>query len=263
MESFQKYLEDLNLAKSTIGTHLKQFKLFEEVDIHDQDKMIELVKQQDTLSKQKTLSSTMSKYLQFVDKPHNKIRKYITTLNDELAVIHKKRSQKQVESAGVSVADMKKYTDQLYKDKKYREFVILYCFIYLNCRNQDLIAEVVDAHHEMDDKKNYFVRSKKKDTCTLYRNVYKTSTTYDRKINKFVCKKFVNAINNISYVFKPNDNIDRMVKKITEPLGSITESVITKLILSEKQNMTDVEKVSKNRGTSISTLHSNYNGLRE
>ena len=264
MEAFKKHLEDQQLSYSTIKTHLRQFELFKDIDIHDQDKLLELVKQQETLSKQKTLASTISKYLNFVEKPLEKIRSYLADLNTELAVQHRKRSQEQVKNVGISVADLKKYIETLFNEKKWREYVILYCFVYLNCRNQDLIAEVVDAYHEMSDDKNYFVISKKKDSCTFYRNVYKTSNTYNRKINKIVNKKFLKAITQIPYVLKANDNMDRVIKKITSPLGSnITESLITKLVLSEKQSMIDVERVSKNRGTSISTLHASYNGNTE
>ena len=71
--------------------------------------------------------------------------------------------------------------------------------------------------------------------------------------------KFMNAIRQIGYVLKPNDNIDRIIKKSTVNLCSITEGTIAKIVLLENNTMNGIKKVSKNRGTNVDTLVNCYN----
>ena len=235
---FKQHLVDLKLAPTTIKTHMSKYELLikNDVNFDNPQELIHFIKQQDTLSKQKTLSSTISRYLTFTNKSNDEVVKYIKELNKKLSKEHIKRSQTQVDGS-VSYMELVDFMDKLYEQEKWRDFVIIYCFVNFCSRNQDLIAEVIIPNHDKDDDKNYFVVSNKKDSVMWYRNNYKTNFKYDRKITKISSKRFVNAISKLDYVLKPNDNFDRLVKKITEPIGSITQSVICKLVLASNPSM--------------------------
>jgi len=62
-----------------------------------------------------------------------------------------------------------------------------------------------------------------------------------------------------NYLLRETDNIDRVIKKITEDIGGVTESVIAKIVLRENNTMAGLKKISHNRGTDISTLINSYN----
>ena len=69
----------------------------------------------------------------------------------------------------------------------------------------------------------------------------------------------MNAINQIGYVLKSSDNVDRVIKKATAGLGGITEGTIAKIVLSQNNTMNGLKKVSRNRGTDPVTLIESYN----
>jgi len=264
MESFKTHLIELKLSPRTINTHIQKYNMLTEsgIDFNNQKQIISFIDTQDTDSKKKTMASTASKYLTFLNKPNNEILTYIQQLNKALAETHLNRSKAQVEGS-ITFKQLTTFMNGLYETEKWREFVIIYCFVKFCCRNQDLVAEVVKPNADREDNKNYFVVSAKQDVVMWYRNVYKTKFKYDTKITKITNKKFLHAISQLEYVLKENDNFDRVVKKITTPIGSITQSVICKIVLNANPSMNNVQKVSESRGTAITTLHSNYNGTSE
>jgi len=60
-------------------------------------------------------------------------------------------------------------------------------------------------------------------------------------------------------LLRETDNIDRIVKKITADIGNINEGTIVKIVLRENNTMNGLKRISKNRGTDITTLIQNYN----
>ena len=133
----------------------------------------------------------------------------------------------------------------------------MYLFITYTVRNKDLIAKVVKSKKQTNNTDNFFTVGRKQ--VTYIRNNYKTADKYGTKTHVITNPKFLTAISHLNYLLQPSDNIDRIIKKITEGIGGITQSVIAKIVLRESNSMAGLKKISKNRGSDINTLVENYN----
>ncbi len=82
-----------------------------------------------------------------------------------------------------------------YKDKDYKNFVILYLLLNYNTRNKDLVARVVNNEADINQKENFlFIREK---DVVYIRNDYKTNDTYGMKQDVIVAKKLFNAVKEV------------------------------------------------------------------
>jgi len=120
-----------------------------------------------------------------------------------------------------------------------------------------MIATVVKSKKQTNDTENFFIVGRKQ--VTYLRNAYKTADKYGTKTHVITNPKFLTAIRNLDYLLKEDQNIDRVIKKITAGIGGITESVIVKVVLKYSNNMNNLKRISKNRGSDIRTLVENYN----
>jgi len=124
-------------------------------------------------------------------------------------------------------------------------------------RNKDLILTIVKSKKEANDKDNFIVLGKSQ--CVFIRNIYKTAYKYGTKTHVIKNLKFLHAIQGLTHLLKPTDNIDRVIKKVTSGIGSVTEGTLAKIVLKENNTINGLKKVSKNRGTDINTLINSYN----
>ena len=120
-----------------------------------------------------------------------------------------------------------------------------------------MIATVVKSKKQANETDNWFVVGRKH--VSFIRNKYKTAGIYGPKLHVITNPKFHTAISHLSDLLKPTDNIDRIVKKITNDIGGITEGTIAKIVLRENNTIKGLKKISKNRGTDLKTLVENYN----
>jgi len=130
-------------------------------------------------------------------------------------------------------------------------------FITYTVRNKDLIAKVVKSKKQTNNTDNFFTVGRKQ--VTYLRNAYKTADKYGTKTHVITNPKFVSAIKTLDHLLRETDNIDRVVKNITAGIGHITESTIVKIVLRESNSMNGISRVSRNRGTDLTTLVQNYN----
>jgi hypothetical protein len=121
----------------------------------------------------------------------------------------------------------------------------------------DMMATIVTSKKETNDTDNFFVVGQKQ--VTWIRNKYKTAFKYGPKTHVIRNDKFIKAISNLSHLLKENENTDRVIKKITSGIGSITEATIAKIVLKHNNTMNGLKRISKNRGTDVSTLIDSYN----
>jgi hypothetical protein len=253
---FKSYLEEQKLAPATIKTYISKVDLYTTTygEVEDLDTIISNVGKEPTISKMKSMSIALSKYLQYKGKDKEKLSKHIKKLN---ADFQKDKDERMAEMVLPTLKDIKDEMNVLYEKSDWRSFVILYLMTTFQVRNMDLIATVVQSKRFTNDTDNFFVLGKSK--VTWIRNKYKTSDNYGTKTHVITSVKFMNAIRQIGYVLKPNDNIDRIIKKSTVNLCSITEGTIAKIVLLENNTMNAIKKVSKNRGTNVDTLVNSYN----
>ena len=150
--------------------------------------------------------------------------------------------------------------------EKIRQYLVNKLIILTNCRNQDLIATIIQTKNELDKadpKKNYiYVKGK---TVKFIRNNYKTAKTYGTKITTTRDEKLANACR-IVYQHDENHNVvpekywetnlSRFIHNSTFNLG---ETNIMKMYLKHYNRLAKAKQISEKRGTSLETLHGNYN----
>ena len=254
---FRQYLENQNLAETTINAHMRNIKKIAKVGL-SQKLMVKKLNEYPTWGTRLSAANTLSKYLVFKNQPNEEIVAYIHEANQEI----QKESQIRQKDMALddtlpTLKEMKAYTNSLYDSGNFRGYCVMYLFITYTIRNADLISTVVKSKKDTNTSENFFIVGRKQ--VTYIRNNYKTATIYGPKVHIIKHRKFHSAISHLNYLLQPSDNIDRVIKKITEGIGGVTESVIAKIVLRESNSMAGLKKISKNRGSDINTLINSYN----
>lgn len=256
---FKQYLEEQKLSEYTIKTHINKVASYKQQygNVgYNLDFIISKIDNEPTISTRKSMAGSISKYLQYKKKDTKKLAEYIFK---QTADFQKDKDKRTAETKHElpSLKDLKGELNTLYEKEDYRSFIILFLMVNYQVRNKDLIATVVNSKRETNSNDNFIIVGKSQ--ATYVRNDYKTAFKYGTKTNIIKNKKFLNAINQIGYVLKSSDNVDRVIKKATAGLGGITEGTIAKIVLAENNTMNGLKKVSKNRGTDPVTLIESYN----
>jgi hypothetical protein len=254
---FREYLENQNLAEATINAHVRNLKNYGRVG-QSQKMIINQLNLNETWPRRLSRANTLSKYLQYKQSPNDEIVAYIHEAN---AAIQKESQIRQKDMAEdetlPTLKEMKTHMENLYDSGDYRGFCVMYLFLTYTVRNSDLIATVVKSKKDTNETDNWFVVGKKH--VTYIRNNYKTANKYGTKLHLITNPKFHTAIKTLDHLLRETDNIDRIVKKTTAEIGHINEGTIAKIVLRENNTMNGLKRISKNRGTDVSTLIQNYN----
>lgn len=251
---FQEYLTNQKLKPHTIKNHMRNINRFDSIG-DTQPKMIEQIDTQPTLSLKQSVAGTFSKYLQYNNQPNDLILKYIKDTYKVVQIKSAERHKAIAEDKSLpNTQQLIERMNELYELQNWKGFCILYLLINYQIRNMDMVAGVVRFKKSINETDNWFIVGK--DKVVWIRNKYKTSTTYGQKIIVITDEKFRNAISKLDALLTPKDNIDRVVKKIT---GGYTESLIAKITLRDNNSINGLNKMSKNRGTDVNTLASQYN----
>ncbi len=263
IELFEMSIQALN--PNTIKNHIRNIKKYidEYDEPADQSKILKNVSEDDvykTQSAKLTILKSISKYLQFKGLPVDKVVEGITKYNNSLNKSYLQRNKEKKYQHNIK--DLKQGLKKLEQEGKCQEFMINYILINYNTRITDLDAQLVNKNPK-DKNKNYLYR--RKNDIQYMRNVYKTSKSYGTKIhiikNKSFLKCFDEMIKNedkLLYDFnQPPKQLQRYMKK--KILFNYNQSDIAKIILNEKNNLSQATKISKNRGTNLTTLNQNYN----
>jgi len=255
--SFRQYLLDQHLNEKTIETHIRNLANYGAVGT-SQNIMISRLNLNETWSRRLSRANTLSKYLQFKNQPNDQIVEYIKNANEAIQKEAKIRQKDMAEDPSLpTLKELKSHMNSLYDKGDYRGFCIMYLFITYTVRNQDLIAKVVKSKKETNETDNFFIVGRKQ--VTWIRNKYKTVEKYGSKTHVIKNEKFLTAIKTLDYLLRENDNIDRVIKKITNDFGGINEGTIAKVVLRHNNTMNGLRRISRNRGTDMTTLVENYN----
>ena len=264
-DDFAEYLIKEELKPTTINNHIRNLAKYKNIDMFDleiEDMNIVLtLKEADINNSQKlTIGSTMSKYLQYLDKPNNNIIEFIKSINDELKKKYNKRNKEA--KYQYTKKDILKQTNKFYKDKEYKSYVVSYLVYYFNVRNTDLNITICKSKKlAKNEKQNYLIL--RKNSVIYHRNDYKTSGTYGSKFHEIKAKKFIDSIKQLikddecTKLFDTFSNSTNMVKQFT-PFGLKTSDIV-KIVLAEDNTLHKASKISKNRGTALETLEQSYN----
>lgn len=255
---YRQYLEQKGLASSTIKNHLKNVTEYGKVGGSQRIMLLRIEALKTTPATRLSMAGSISKLLQFNNKPNDEIVEYIKNTNEQIQANNEQRQKEMsTDETLPTVKEIKNYMNALYDKEKYYEYAILYLMVTYQTRNKDLILSIVKSKKETNDKDNFIILGKSQ--ATYVRNDYKTAYKYGTKTQVIKNLKFMNAISNLSHLLKPNDNIDRVIKKVTSGIGSINEGTLAKIVLKENNTINGLKKVSKNRGTDINTLINSYN----
>jgi len=243
------------LSEKTIAEHSRNFNKYKNLggDIKwDEQKTVDFIKQHYAEgSSQKSITSTISKYRHYKGKTTETIRDFLRLTNNEASLLQRQKNEKLKEN--LPDIDFKQMLSKYYKDKDYKNFVILYLLTNYNTRNQDLVLRVVNNESDLNEKENFlFIREK---DIVYIRNDYKTKERYGTKRNIIKQKKFFNAVQEVDSLLIDNNNLDRQVKKVT---GGLNQSTLFKMLITKNNNLKSIAKASKARGTNMETIATSY-----
>ena len=255
MNSFLIYMRHQGLSEKTISEHSRGLVKYKKIggDLKwDESKTITFIKENYAEgSSQKSITSTLSKYRHYKGKPVDAIRQFLQQTNADSALLQRQKNDKL--KSNLPDIDFKQMLSKYYKDKDYKNFVILYLLLNYNTRNKDLVARVVNNEADINQKENFlFIREK---DVVYIRNDYKTNDTYGMKQDVIVAKKLFNAVKEVDKLLENDGNLDRQVKKVT---NGINQSTLFKMLITQNNNLKSIAKASKNRGTNMDTIASSY-----
>lgn len=177
-----------------------------------------------------------------------------------------KKNNIQLKETLPSYDDLIQYTEMLWENSEWTDYIINYLLIYYQVRNEDLDFSIVKRKKDANDpEKNYMWLQSGK--VTYIRNRYKTDKTYGKKVNVITNKQFITAIRRVlgcqdselkCGVFIPNRSaIAYYIQKATyKQLG---EGKYFKIVVNHYRNNLDkLKEISDNRGTDIKTILSYY-----
>tara|TARA_R110002126_G_scaffold93221_3_gene220974 strand:- start:1831 stop:2646 length:816 start_codon:yes stop_codon:yes gene_type:complete len=200
------------------------------------------------------------------------IRKHNDLSNDELIKYRTKLVDNHYENKIVSnetlkdelpsIATLTAYTNKLYGDGKYQDFMINYILLNYNTRNMDLQMKFLSNKKDADKSDNYIYATTK--YLVYVRNDYKTNDKYKTLITKIYNSKMrksfselLGSKNSIDFIDASNLNtfiMNRTYNKLGE--GRYVKSVLMEY--AENGNINGFIKVSKSRPTSLEVLMRDY-----
>ena len=255
MNSFLTYMRLQGLSEKTIGEHNRNLFKFKNLGGNlkaDEDEIIQFIKENYREgSPQKMISTTLSKFRHYRGKPVDAIRGFLRKANADSRLLQQQKNLILKET--LPTVDFKQMLNGYYRDKNYKSFVILYLLTNYNTRNQDLVLRVVKNESDLNEKEN-FLLIREKDVVYI-RNDYKTKDKYGTKRYIIKAKKFFNSVQDLDSLLIDDGNLDRQVKKVT---GGINQSSMFKIMIATNNNLKSIVKASKNRGTNMNTIGTNY-----
>jgi len=265
--TIKSYIQQYNKLKKIIDTQMEQ-----SVDIQNvsEKNILEFVSDENNLNSQQALLNVAIMIRKMNKQPTSKLEKKRDENKEKLKGFVKEKNQKLKDDGLPSYEDLLDYLQFLYDSKRWTDFIINYLLIYYHTRNEDVNFELVPFKRDIkaNPDLNYLWYSKRAKKATLYRRNYKTAGKYGMKTDVITDSKFLNAIKEIFEcrkkgeegcdVFIPNkDNVGYFVKKAT--LNNLGENIYNKIIINHfRNNLDKLKEISESRGTSLDTLHENY-----
>ena len=265
--TIKSYIQQYNKLKKIVDAEMEQT-----IDIQNvsEKNILQFVSDENNLNSQQALINIAIMIRKSNSQPTSKLEKKRDENKEKLKGFVKEKNQKLKDDGLPSYEDLLDYLQFLYDSKRWTDFIINYLLIYYHTRNEDVNFELVPFKRDTKENKNinYLWYSKRAKKATLYRRNYKTVGKYGMKTDIITDPKFLNAIKQIFEcrkkgeegcdVFIPNkDNVGYFVKKAT--LNNLGENIYNKIIINHfRNNLDKLKEISNSRGTSLDTLHENY-----
>lgn len=273
LEQFINFNKDK--SPKTKGTYERMYRklsiiLNEDVGNLSEDKIIELVNNEvDNIN---TIQSLLNIAVLIKKMKNMKFEKLQAERKKNISKVelHTKNQNDKKKQIYPSLQELKDYTEYLYDNSKWTDYVINYLLLNHYVRNKDLDFIITLRKKDTTDKKKNYIWLDNRYKKALYiRRDYKTADTYGEKQSIIKDDKFITALRRIlshqkhkenEGVFIPNENaLGYYIQKATfQELG---EGNYLKIIINhhlQNENPHILKEISKERGTDIQTLISNY-----
>ena len=151
------------LSEKTIAEHSRGLVKFQKIggDLKwSENEIIDFIKEHyNEGSERKIISSTISKYRHYKGKPNDIVRDFLRQANAEASLLQRQKNDKLKKT--LPTVDFNKLLNGYYRDKQYKNFVILYLLLNYNTRNKDLVVKVVNDESDINPNENFlFIRDK-------------------------------------------------------------------------------------------------------
>lgn len=200
LEHLETFLQ--NKSKNTIVNYRRQYKKLRELldkDISTTGEKIILlaVKTVDNANSKQALLNIGIVVKKLYDKPHSVLVNE-RDKNKLLVDIQTKETNVDLQTKLPPFKKILEYTDKLYDDNKFIEYIINYLLTNYFVRNKDLLFEIVERKKDMiDPNKNYMWKPKNNKRVNYVRQDYKTVNIYGRKSIDITEPKFILAIKRV------------------------------------------------------------------
>jgi len=155
-KKFERYLDKSGLKPTTIKNHLRNLDKYEKFATgkKNQDGFYKSIMNSNVSTSQKlTIASTLSKYLQFMESPNDKIVSLIIEINNNLKTGYLERNISTTYE--YNKQDIEKEMDTYFQNKMYKHFIITYLVYNYNVRNTDLNLILCKDKPETQEGYNY------------------------------------------------------------------------------------------------------------
>jgi len=200
LEHLETFLQ--NKSKNTVVNYRRQYKKLRELldkDISTTGEKIILlaVKTVDNANSKQALLNIGIVVKKLYDKPHSVLVNE-RDKNKLLVDIQTKETNVDLQTKLPPFKKILEYTDKLYDDNKFIEYIINYLLTNYFVRNKDLLFEIVERKKDMiDPNKNYIWKPKNNKRVNYVRQDYKTVNIYGKKSIDITEPKFILAIKRV------------------------------------------------------------------
>jgi|TARA_R110000822_G_scaffold118706_2_gene251464 hypothetical protein len=273
LEQFIKFNE--NKSPKTKGTYERMYRklsiiLESDVGALSEDKIIELVNNE--INNINTIQSLLNIAVLIKKMKNMKFEKLQAERKNNVnkVEIYTKEENDKKKQIYPSLQELIDYTNYLYDNGKWTDYIINYLILNNYVRNKDLNFTItLKKKDTIDKEKNYIWLDNRFKKAVYIRRDYKTFDTYGEKQSIIKDDKFLIALRRIvshqkhkenQGVFIPNENaLGYYIQKATfQELG---EGNYLKIIINhhlKNENPHILKEISKERGTDLQTLISNY-----
>ena len=153
---------------------------------------------------------------------------------------------------------LNEYTDQLFVDGRFKEFLINWFLLEFNVRNLDLVFDIVKLKRLAQDADKNFVWLTR-DKAIYYRRVYKTAKNHGFKNHVIKDDRVRLSLKMVSRDWNfTEDDIGYWTRKAT--YNGLGEGKYCKVCVNaNRNNLAKLREMSINRGSSVEMLCTSYN----
>ena len=270
LEHLETFLQ--NKSKNTVVNYRRQYKKLRDLldkDINTTGEKIILlaVKTIDNANSKQALLNIAIVVKKLYDKSHSVLINE-RDKNKLLVDIQTKETNVDLQTKLPPFKKILEYTNKLYDDNKFIEYIINYLLTNYFVRNKDLLFEIVERKKDMTDpNKNYIWKPKHNKRVQFVRQDYKTVNVYGKKSIDITEPKFILAIKRVfncgkyslpcGDIIPTESQVGYYVKKMT--MDELGENNYYKAAIEYyRDDLQKLKQMTMYRGSSLDVMSRSY-----